>query len=696
MQSESVRKKMLTRLGFYTIYLYIIVGITPCMSAKPIPISQVTNMPSSLRRLLLLPFLFLMLVAANAQSISRKYDNVPMSQALADINNATGDYDIYFIYDELEAFPVTCQIKRLTVVDAIKKVIGFYPVRMTVANHQIFLECTQKRNAVVRGRVIGMAATPIPYASVTLSKLHSGETLNTGVCNESGYFSVPCDSMNVSVRVSCLGYKPFTGVFKAGDIGVVRLQPVTYQLLPVEVTRQRNSKPRVSKSYHRRAEKIRNEVWGRRDSCFETTVVPDSLLAFPEIVIAQSLAQNYKRKFLLRPWHLFGSHHQSPLGTYRTTTIALSRRRVLLNDKQAVDKYTMLQYPRETIMADDHDKDVVMGVRVTKPDGTEYIVATDGYTQPIGIDELPRPHYITVDGLECGDIIDYFVWTETKTSVVNPEPTLMTIDRGAPQLSCQFSARIDKHLNAQYRLINEADTLQYHTDADGNTILHAHYKNLMPKTKEVRGYALYVRDEEMKVNAPLSATGNHVALNPDMQDVLTTKMSLYTKMKAMCDKQTWTVRSWNETDTTVVSALVTNLSRKTSSQELLAEALYYQALRFPSFLVYKHRSFDGCIDDIFLNREYTIMFAHMLHHAGIPFQVAMTTMNNREEIDQLMDENNIVWMIRTNDGQCFIPKFDNVIPSDKGDVHAREIARQLVGRKARLMDGTGTFLVTSD
>ena len=234
------------------------------------------------------------------------------------------------------------------------------------------------------------------------------------------------------------------------------------------------------------------------------------------------------------------------------------------------------------------------------------------------------------------------------------------------------------------------------TDADGNTILHAHYKNLMPKTKEVRGYALYVRDEEMKVNAPLSATGNHVALNPDMQDVLTTKMSLYTKMKAMCDKQTWTVRSWNETDTTVVSALVTNLSRKTSSQELLAEALYYQALRFPSFLVYKHRSFDGCIDDIFLNREYTIMFAHMLHHAGIPFQVAMTTMNNREEIDQLMDENNIVWMIRTNDGQCFIPKFDNVIPSDKGDVHAREIARQLVGRKARLMDGTGTFLVTSD
>ena len=388
--------------------------------------TSVADMTSSLRRLLLLAFSFLTMLVANAQSISRKYDNVPMSWALADINNATTDYDLYFIYDELESFPVKCQIKRLPVIDAIKKVIGFYPVKMTIIDHRIFLECTQKRNAMVRGRVVDQAANPVPYASVILSDSHSGATLNTGICNESGNFSVPCDSMSVLVKINCLGYKTFNGAFRTGDIGTIRLQPITYQLHPVEVTQQRNRGSRVKKAYHRRAEKIRKEVWGKRDSCFEITAVPDSLLAFPEIAIAQSLDQSYKRKFLFRPWHLLGSHHQNPLGAYRTTTIQLSRRRILLNDEQTVEKYTMLDYPRETIMMDSSDKEVVMGIRITKPNGVEYIVETDKYTQPLDVDEQSRPEYISVDGLESGDIIDYFIWTETKTSVLNPDPVLLT------------------------------------------------------------------------------------------------------------------------------------------------------------------------------------------------------------------------------------------------------------------------------
>ena len=684
---------MLTWLSFCTIYLYIIVVIHPVCVRNTHTTPHEIDMTIHLRRLLLLVFTFLLQLAINAQSISRKYVDVPMSHVMADINSATPDYDLYFIHDELEVFPVTCQFKRLPIIDAIKKVIGFYPVKMTITDHRIFLECTQKRSAIIRGKIIGHTAEPIPYASVILSHPQTRKTINTGISNESGKFSVPCDSMTIAVRINCLGYKPFTGVFKVGDIGTIRLQPATYQLHPVEVTQRRGDKPRVQKAYHRRAEKVREKVWGKRDSCFQTTTVPDSLLAFPEIVIAQSYDQNYKRKFLFKPWHLLGSHHQSPLGTYRTNTIALHRQRILLNEEQTADKYAMLEYPRETIMSDDPDKEVVMGVKVIKPDGTEHVVETDEYTQPLGTDERFRPKYITVSGLESGDIIDYFIWTETKTSTVNPEPVLMTIDRNCPQLSCRFSAHIDKNLNAQYRLLNEADTLQQRSDTDGKTLLSAHYKNLMPMRDKERGYALYVRDEEMKVNAPLSATGNHVAVNPAMQDVLTTRMGIYDKMKTMCDTKTWTVNSWNETDTTVVSALVTNLARKTNSQELLTEALYYQTLRFPTYLVYKHHTFDGCIDNIFLNREYTIMFAHMLQHAGIPFQMAMTTMNDKEGIDQLMDENNIVWMIRTNNGQCFIPRFDGFTSSNNGATSIRGMAQQFVGQKAQLIDGSDTFVI---
>lgn len=655
-----------------------------------------TNMVSSIRCLFLVTFFLLLHLDVQAQFISRKYEQVPMSKALEDLNNATTDYDLFFLYDELDKFPVSCQIKHASVIEAIKKIIGFYPVKMTVSNHQIFLECVQKKKAFVRGRVMGQTNNPIPYASVTLLNLQSGEILNTGVCNESGDFSVPCDSMNVFVKVSCLGYKNFTKVCQADDIGIIHLQPMTYRLHPIEVSQRRIVKPRLSKVYHRHAEKIRKEVWGKQDSCFEVTKVPDSLLVYPEIVIAQLQEHSYKRKFLFRPWRLLALQISNPLGTYRTTAVSIDRRRVLINDDQMADKYALLDYPREIIMSENSDKkDVIMGVKVIKPDGSSYEVETDEYTQPLGDNEYSRPEHIVVGGLESGDIIDYFIWTQAKTDVANPEPALITIDRDCPQLSNKVFVNIDKNLNVQYRLINDADTFQK-TETDGNTMLYAHYNHLKPKTKDERGYAVYVRDEELKVNAPLSATGHRVVVNPDMSDVLSTRMGFFKHMKMMEETENWIVNSWNETDTTVVSAIVSNLSRKTSSIQLLAEALYYQALRFPSSLVEKHRRFDGCTDNIYLNREYTIMFAHMLHHAGIPFQVAMTTKKDREDIDQLMDENNIVWMIRTNDGQCFIPRYDGIVYSDEESGSVGGLDQSLIGQKTILMNGYYPIVIPQD
>ena len=655
-------------------------------------------MVSSFRCLFLVAFFLLLQLDAHAQSISRKYEQVPMSQVLEDLNNATTDYDLFFLYDELENFPVSCQIKHTSVIEAIKKVIGFYPVKMTVSNHQIFFECVQKKKAFVRGRVVGQTKVPIPYASVTLSNQQSGEILNTGVCNESGDFSVPCDSMTVFVKVSCLGYRNFTKVCQAGDIGIIHLQPITYRLRPIEVSKRSKVEPLLSKAYHRHAEKIRKEIWGKQDSCFEVTKVPDSLLVYPEVVIAHLQEHSYKRKYLFRPWRLLALQTSNPFGTYRTTAVSVDRRRVLINDEQMVDKYSMLDYPRETIMSENSDKkkDIIMGIRVIKPDGSSYEVETDEYTQPFGDNEYSRPEHIVVEGLESGDIIDYFVWTQAKTDVANPEPALIMIDSDCPQLSNKVSVNIDKNLNVQYRLINDADTFQKKSETEGNTILYAHYHHLKQKTNDERGYAVYVRDEELKVNAPLSATGHRVVVNPDMSDVLSTRMGIFEHMKMMDETENWMVNSWNETDTTVVSAIVSNLCRKTSSMQLLAEALYCQALRFPSSLVEKHRRFDGCTNDIYLNREYTVMFANMLHRAGISFQVAMTTKKNREDIDQLMDENNIVWMIRTNDGQCFIPQYDGIVCSDEKTGLVSGMDQSLIGQKAILMNGYSPIVIVQE
>ena len=64
--------------------------------------------------------------------ITRDYDNVSFSDALRQLNNEASDYEINFLYNELEDFLVTTAVQNKTLPEAILQIIGFYPVRMTV------------------------------------------------------------------------------------------------------------------------------------------------------------------------------------------------------------------------------------------------------------------------------------------------------------------------------------------------------------------------------------------------------------------------------------------------------------------------------------------------------------------------------------------------------------------------------------
>ena len=67
-----------------------------------------------------------------AQKITREYNNVSLSEALRQLNEQTDEYTISFLYNELEDFRITTSVHRKTVPDAIRQMIGFYPIRMTV------------------------------------------------------------------------------------------------------------------------------------------------------------------------------------------------------------------------------------------------------------------------------------------------------------------------------------------------------------------------------------------------------------------------------------------------------------------------------------------------------------------------------------------------------------------------------------
>ena len=69
-------------------------------------------------------------MGVSAQRITRQYNNVSFSAALKDLNARQDKYDINFVYDELEDFKVTKNIKNQSVPDAIMNLIGFYPIKM--------------------------------------------------------------------------------------------------------------------------------------------------------------------------------------------------------------------------------------------------------------------------------------------------------------------------------------------------------------------------------------------------------------------------------------------------------------------------------------------------------------------------------------------------------------------------------------
>lgn len=83
--------------------------------------------------------------------ISRSYQNRSLSSVLEDLNAFTGTYDISFVYTDLEDFTVTTSFKGLGLEDALRQVVGLYPIRITNIGYKtVYRLCTQEDMGTVR------------------------------------------------------------------------------------------------------------------------------------------------------------------------------------------------------------------------------------------------------------------------------------------------------------------------------------------------------------------------------------------------------------------------------------------------------------------------------------------------------------------------------------------------------------------
>lgn len=174
-------------------------------------------------------------LAMSAQHIQRNYHDRSMSDVLIDLDKASKRYKISFIYNELEDFTVTQNVKTANIPDAIRKVIGFYPMQMTVGDSLITVECIRKSERKLIGRLIDNHNLPVEFANIQLLNPKDSSFLCGGVSNANGDFVIPCQQKQALMKISFVGYKTICKLIPIARIGNVRMQANSYLLKGVTV-----------------------------------------------------------------------------------------------------------------------------------------------------------------------------------------------------------------------------------------------------------------------------------------------------------------------------------------------------------------------------------------------------------------------------------------------------------------------------
>ena len=177
-----------------------------------------------MRNTLYILFLCFFMTQAQAPRLTKRYAETSLSDVLIDLNKSQHDKRISFIYNELEDFTVTANFRNSTVDNAVREVVGFYPMKITLNDSLITVECIQKEAQKVIGRVIDEQGQPVEFANVALLSIADSTFINGGVTNQNGDFVIPCRPGRMLIRVTFVGYKTHYQSCTVGEVGNIRLK----------------------------------------------------------------------------------------------------------------------------------------------------------------------------------------------------------------------------------------------------------------------------------------------------------------------------------------------------------------------------------------------------------------------------------------------------------------------------------------
>ncbi len=178
-------------------------------------------------------------ISATAQRINADFHRTSMSEALLAVERQSSRCNINFIYEDLKDFTVTQRISNSPIAEALRMIVGFYPIRITQNGNVFSVECVQKEVHKVTGRILDENDKPLSWATIELLNPQDSALINSGVSNNNGDVVIPCGRQSVLAKISYIGYKTKYKHCTNGMIGNIRMEGSIIALNGVTVKGQK-------------------------------------------------------------------------------------------------------------------------------------------------------------------------------------------------------------------------------------------------------------------------------------------------------------------------------------------------------------------------------------------------------------------------------------------------------------------------
>ena len=180
------------------------------------------------------------LIPASADKYLYNFRNMPISEAIVRISKEHPDVNIFFIYNELDNYTTSAEINTEDTYEALRSAVGINPISVVQRGDNFYVEALQHGDYTIHGCVVDGETEPIVAGVVYIVSTDGATPVTYGVTDVNGCFKIPCDSNDVTLKISYLGHNDFEmPVPSSGNCGTITLAPETVMLGEVVVKSNR-------------------------------------------------------------------------------------------------------------------------------------------------------------------------------------------------------------------------------------------------------------------------------------------------------------------------------------------------------------------------------------------------------------------------------------------------------------------------